>query len=876
MVKEKVTNQCCKADDSCEYSHATSKCCKSSHTSDYCSNNTHEQCDHTDKCCCSHKKPCFYIDISTDKLKELIVHKLECTLAKEPHSAGKHEWWSASCQAVKELILSRFIQTQKVQHDANARRLYYLSLEYLPGRFFANNLCNAGLLDTMREALHELGQDFDEICNEEPDPGLGNGGLGRLASCFLDSLATLNYPAIGYGIHYQFGLFKQEIKNNKQVERPDNWLICGDNPWKIARPSNAQRVKFYGNVSWNFNDKGVLRPTWENTTDIVGIPWDIPIVGYSAETINFLRLWEAKATESIDLDDFNRGNYVEAVKQKITSETISKILYPNDTTEQGKELRLMQQYFFVSCSIQDILRRYRNQNKTWKNFTKTVALQLNDTHPTVAIVELMRVLIDDENFAWEDAWDITKSVFAYTNHTLLPEALETWGVGLFKRVLPRHYEIICEINRRFIEEEVAAKWPGDMQKKRDLTIITDGEHGVIRMAHLAVVGSHSINGVARMHSELLKTNLFPNFHELYPDRFNNKTNGITPRRWIKLCNPELSKLICDKIGCCWIKDLYKLKKLEEFADNKAFLKNFREIKLNNKKKLTKFVKDTLNIELDPNSIFDVQIKRLHEYKRQHLNLLHILYLCKQVLKDPEFAKQLHPHTFIFAAKAAPGYVMAKKIIQAINIVANYVNNHPALSNKIKVVFIPNYCVTIAEKIIPAADLSEQISTAGKEASGTGNMKFALNGACTIGTLDGANVEIQEEVGPENIFIFGNTEEEITKLRNEGYNPYNIYAANPDLKITLDWMQSDFFAQENENPVRDIATNLIDQDPFFVLADFEAYARTHAKINEIYQNADMWTKMSLLNVARIGKFSSDRTIHEYAKDIWNLKQIGVGC
>lgn len=820
------------------------------------------------------QSPKFFVTTTVDELKKMILHHLECTLARDPISATKHDWWLATCCAVRDKILHRYIKTQQTHHKHNVRRLYYLSLEYLPGRFLKNNLLGSGILDQTRTALSELGQNLDFIFDEERDPGLGNGGLGRLASCFLDSLATLNYPAIGYGIHYEFGLFRQEIADGQQAERPDNWMILGGSPWQIARPENAQRVQLYGTVNGHYNEQGCWVPVWENTQDIIGIPWDIPIVGYGAETVNFLRLWEAKATDEFDFEHFNRGDYMEAVRDKIKTETISKILYPNDSTEQGKELRLIQQYFFVACSIKDIIRRYKNVNQDWSRFTETVTMQLNDTHPTVAIAELMRVFIDDEHMDWEPAWRMCKSSFGYTNHTLLPEALETWSVALFKKVLPRHYQIICEINRRFLEEDIEKRWPGDDQKKRELSIITEGENPVIRMAHLAVVGSHAVNGVAYMHSELLKSQLFPSFNELYPGLFSNKTNGVTPRRWLKLCNPKLAALIDAKIGSGWVTDLLQLEKLTPFAEDPVFQQQYMEIKRENKILLAEFIHRTMGIDINPDALFDVQIKRLHEYKRQQLNLLHILALYRRIVQDP-FNDTIYPRVCIFAAKAAPGYVMAKKIIHAINLAADFINKNEKVNGKLKVVFIPNYCVSVSEKIVPAADVSEQISTAGKEASGTGNMKLALNGACTVGTLDGANVEILEEVGDENVFIFGNTEQEISALRANGYNPQTYYNNNPELKAVLDWMQSDFFATKSgENPMRYIAENLIYHDPFFTLADFQEYCKTQELVNKLYQDRATWAKMAILNTALLGKFSSDRTIHEYAEDIWNLDPIRV--
>ncbi|MDR0351159.1 MAG: glycogen/starch/alpha-glucan phosphorylase [Puniceicoccales bacterium] len=819
-------------------------------------------------------KEVFFIDSSVDEFKILIKRHLNCTLAREPSSATKHDWWVASCYALRDKILDRFIKTQIVHHKANTKRLYYLSLEYLTGQLFINNLHNSGAFENLSTALKEFGQDIEEISKEGPDPGLGNGGLGRLAACFLDSLATLNYPAIGYGIHYEFGLFKQEIINGQQVERPDSWMASGDNPWQIARPENAQRVKLYGRVESHFNEKGDWEPRWIDTRDVVGIPWDIPVVGYGAETVNFLRLWESKATEDFNLDEFNRGDYIDAVHGKAVGETISKVLYPNDSTEQGKELRLVQQYFFVSCSIKDILRRYKNAHSGWQNFAKTTAIQLNDTHPAVAVLELMRLLVDREGVDWDMAWQMCQSVFGYTNHTLLPEALETWSVGLFKNVLPRHYQIVCEINKRFLETDVQKTWPNDDQKKRDLSIISSGDNQVIRMAYLSVVACHSVTGVAAMHSDLLKTQLFKDFYQMYPDKFNNKTNGITPRRWLKLCNQELSALIDSKIGKNWTTNLDKLRLLEQFAGDTEFQNEFLEIKHNNKVKLAKIIEELCGITVSPYAVFDVQIKRLHEYKRQHLNLLHIITLYYRLLHSQT---DIHPTVFIFSAKAAPGYRMAKTIIHAINVAGKLINNCVTIDNKIKVVFIPNYCVSLAEKIIPAADVSEQISTAGKEASGTGNMKLALNGACTIGTLDGANVEIKEEVGDENIFIFGKTEAEIANLRQQGYNPWDYYHSNGELRAILDWMRSDFFQiNHGSNPIKEVAENLLNNgDPFFVLADYEDYCKTQKLINKTYSNRQAWAKMAIYNTARVGKFSSDRTIMEYANDIWALSPLKIG-
>jgi len=676
-------------------------------------------------------------------MKASILNHLHYTLARDTKTATPDEWWLATSYAVRDRILDRFMKTQSVHHEKKVRRAYYLSLEYLMGRLLVNNVHNAGLFEPTREALKELGQDFTEIADEEADMGLGNGGLGRLAACFLDSLATLDLPAIGYGIHYEFGLFRQQFKDGYQIEHPDAWQEKGC-PWEIMRPNFAQEVKLFGRVEHRMDDKGQFHPEWVDYRTVEGMPFDVAIVGHGAETVNFLRLWESRATQEFDLNIFNEGGYVDAVREKAIGETISKVLYPNDNSESGKELRLVQQYFFVSCSLQDIIRRYFAGHDGWEDFHKFNVIQLNDTHPAVAVPELMRILIDEHGIAWEKAWEITRKTFNYTNHTLLPEALEKWSVPLFERILPRHLEIVFEINRRYLEEEVEAHWPGDDSKKAELSIIEEGQPKMIRMAYLSVVASAKVNGVAALHTDLLKKNLFASFHELYPNKLINMTNGITPRRWLLACNPGLAQLVDEKIGGDWPKHLKKLEGLDKFADDPKFQKRFMEIKRANKVAFAEFVQESCGIEISPDALFDVQIKRLHEYKRQHLNLLHILTLYRRLLNDPDL--DIAPRVFIFGAKAAPGYGLAKNIIRAINKVGERVNNDERVRGKIKIVFPENYRITMAEKMIPAADLSEQISTAGKEASGTGNMKLALNGALTIGTLDGANVEIQEEVG----------------------------------------------------------------------------------------------------------------------------------
>lgn len=815
----------------------------------------------------------FEVGDTTESMKTSILNHLRYTLARHPENATKDEWWTATCYAVRDRLLDRFMKTQEVHHEKKVRRAYYLSLEYLMGRLLINNLHSSGLYDPAREALEELGQDFEEIASEEADMGLGNGGLGRLAACFLDSLATLDLPAVGYGIHYEFGLFQQEFKDGYQIEHPDVWQEKGC-PWEVMRPNFSQEIKLYGRVEHQIDDNGNFSPVWTDYKTIEGVPFDIAIVGYGGETVNFLRLWDSKASHEFDLNIFNDGGYVEAVREKAMGETISKVLYPNDTTEMGKELRLVQQYFFVSCSLKDIIRRFHANHSDWSEFPAFNAIQLNDTHPAVAIPELMRLLIDEHGLDWDTAWGITRDTCNYTNHTLLPEALEKWSVPLFEKVLPRHLEIIYEINQRFLEDEVEAKWPGDDSKKAELSLIEEGYPKMIRMAYLSVVGSTKVNGVAALHTDLLKKHLFSTFHELYPNKLINMTNGITPRRWLLACNQGLSNLISDKIGSDWPKDLDKLQAIAEYADDAKFQKQFMAIKRVNKQAFADYVLDQCGVEISPDAIFDVQIKRLHEYKRQHLNLLHILTLYRRLLNDPDYP--MNPRVFIFGAKAAPGYALAKNIIRAINKVADKINNDPRIKGKLKVVFPENYRVTLAERMIPAADVSEQISTAGKEASGTGNMKFALNGALTIGTLDGANVEIGEEVGDDNIFIFGLTVEEVEALRARGYKPYDYYNSNWELKAVIDWLRSDFFTPGEHDAFAPLCRSWLEGgDPFLCLADYADYIRTQEEVDKAFSDKRRWARMAILNTAKVGKFSSDRTISEYAEQIWKLKPVKVG-
>jgi glycogen phosphorylase len=814
----------------------------------------------------------FNTDDTVEGMKTSILNHLKYTLARDTSTAANRDYWVSTCMAVRDRILERMIATQETHYEQDVRRVYYLSLEYLMGRLLNNNLFNTGLEGQARKALSELGYNLDEIREEEPDMGLGNGGLGRLAACFLDSLASLDYPAIGYGIHYEYGLFRQEFVNGHQKEHPDNWLQFA-NPWEVVRPEYSMEVRLYGRVKKDFDSLGNPHPEWVNTQVMVGVPYDIPICGFGAGTVNFLRLWACKSSEEFDLDTFNQGGYVEAVQEKAVSETISKVLYPNDSTESGKELRLVQQYFFVCCSLQDIIRRYKLSHSGWDQFSNKAAIQLNDTHPALAIVELLRILRDQEKIEWDMAWKIIVDTFGYTNHTLLPEALEKWSVPLLQKVLPRHLQLIYEINQWFLDTQVEKKWPGDNAKKAALSIIEEGHVQMVRMAHLSVIGSHSTNGVAALHTELLKKHLLKDFFELYPDRFNNKTNGITPRRWLLACNPKLSELISKKVGTDWPLDLDKLRKLAPLAKDAEFQKKFMEIKRENKVELAAIIRRLCHINVNPDAMFDVQIKRLHEYKRQHLNLLHIVTLYYRILHNPEY--DMVPRVFIFGAKAAPGYYLAKTIIKAINSVGEIINNDPRVRDRIKVVFLPNYGVSLSEKIIPASDLSEQISTAGKEASGTGNMKLALNGSLTIGTLDGANVEILEEVGEDNIFIFGLTVEQVEALRKKGYNPYDYYYKNEELRNVVDWLGSDSFTPNEPGVLSPLRHSLLDGgDPFLVMADYASYIAKQEEVDLAFRDKENWAKMAIMNTARVGKFSSDRTIHEYSKEVWNLKPVKI--
>src|SRR5438477_2167140 len=790
------------------------------------------------------------------------------SLAKDQYSATTLDRYMSLALTIRDRLIERWISTQQRYYKKDAKRVYYLSAEFLMGRALSNNLINLGMYDVARDAMKMLNLELADLLEQEVDAGLGNGGLGRLAACYLDSMATLDIPGYGYGIRYEFGMFDQEIKGGWQVEKPDEWLRLG-NPWEISRPEYGVPVRFGGHVEDHADDHGRLRVRWTGGEQVVGMPYDTPIAGYGCNTVNTLRLWRARASSDFDLRYFNEGDYEKAVLDKNRSETISKVLYPSDVKQWGRELRLKQQYFFVACSLHDIVRRHLVAYPSLANFPEKVAIQLNDTHPAVAIPELMRILVDEHALAWEKAWEVTQASFGYTNHTLLAEALATWPVELFQRLLPRHLTIIYEINRRFLRQ-VMNRFPYDEPRIARMSLIDDAGGKRIRMAYLAVVGSHSVNGVAALHTELLKADLLKVFNEMFPERFNNKTNGVTPRRWLLAANPLLADAITARIGEGWITHLDELQKLAPHADDPVFRDEVRGIKQRNKDQLARYIETENKIAVDRNSLFDVQVKRLHEYKRQLLNVLHVIALYLRVKKNPELA--VVPRTFIFGGKAAPAYSTAKLIIKLINSVAGVVNADPQVNEKLKVVFLANYRVSLAERIFPASDLSEQISTAGKEASGTGNMKFALNGALTIGTLDGANIEIRDEVAPENFFLFGMTAQQVSDLWKQGYRPRDHYEQNAELKGVLDLIWSGFFEPEHPDTFRPLVQSLLDQDPYMLLADFQSYVDCQARVSEAFLDKDRWTKMAILNIAKMGKFSSDRTIREYAGEIWRAAPV----
>ena len=815
------------------------------------------------------------IDVRTgtnvESLKQAITEHLFYQQGRNIVNTSLNDLYMAVSYTVRDRLLQKEHKTMNaVFEDKNVRLVSYLSAEFLMGPQLGVNLIDLNIFDEMKKAVEELGFNFDEILAQEEEPGLGNGGLGRLAACYIDSLASQQIPAVGYGIRYEFGIFDQEIRDGWQVEKADKWLRRG-NPWESARPELAVNVNFGGHTESYTNSEGCICYRWKPAYMVTGIPYDSPVMGYNVRSCNFLRLWKSEAEESFDFSSFNQGDYYKAVDYKVKSENISKVLYPNDEMLEGKKLRLKQQYFFVSCSLQDMMKIHLRFDGKPQEFHKRWAIQLNDTHPSVSVAELMRILVDEYQIDWDTAWDTTCKTFSYTNHTLLPEALEKWSVGLFAYLVPRVLEIIYEINYRFLKE-VSRQFPGDEGKLSRMSVIDETGGKYIRMANLACAGSCAINGVAALHTELLKQQVLPDWVEMYPQRFHNVTNGVTPRRFIVLSNPGLTKLITDSIGDTWPGRLDELRKLEPFAGDAAFREKFRNVKLENKKKLASLIKDRTGIKVDPSSMFDIQVKRIHEYKRQHLNVLNIITLYLRIKQNPGI--DIVPRTFIFGGKAAPGYHIAKLMIKLINSVGDVVNNDPDVKDRLKVVFFPDFNVTNAQHIYPAADLSEQISTAGKEASGTGNMKFSMNGALTIGTLDGANVEIREEVGEENFFLFGLTASQVEESKRNGYSPHFIYDHNNELREVINMINSGCFSKSDRNMFKPITDNLLWHDPFMLMADYPLYIACQDLVADTWKDTDKWNEMAIMNVARMGKFSSDRSIQEYCEKIWKVKPFRI--
>lgn len=802
-----------------------------------------------------------------DALKQNILHHVLSFQGCEPNRVRKGDLYMALAYTLRDIMTEKWLNTQSSYYEEEKKRVYYLSLEFLIGRSLTNSMLNLGIYDQAKKAVEELGFDLSVIIDEEEDAGLGNGGLGRLAACFMDSIATLKIPAHGYGIYYEYGLFNQQLIDGYQVESPDNWLRYGS-PWTFERKQPVYPVQFYGRLSSFQDDEGKYRVHWLDTEDVVAIPCDILVPGFKNGHVVNMRLWAARASRELDLSFFSRGDYIGAVKSKVSSETISKVLYPPDHSMAGQELRLKQQYFFVAATFNDIMRRYKKKNTSFDKFSSRIAVQLNDTHPAIAIPELMRLLLDEEGLSWEKSWDICINTFAYTNHTLMPEALEKWDMEMIGLVLPRHLQIICEINQRFLDL-VKIRYPGDEGRLQRMSIIEEGPVKRVRMAHLAMIGSHSVNGVAELHTKLLKEKIFPDYNEFYPGKFNSKTNGITPRRWLLQANPGLAKLITSKLGSSWITNLDKLRGLEPLADDSCFQESWQEVKLVNKERLAALINKKCNVQVDPHSMFDVQVKRIHEYKRQLMNCLHVIFLYQSLVRHPEM--KIPSRTVIFSGKAAPSYWKAKRIIKLITSVAEVVNSDPRIGNKLRVIFLPNYNVSMAEVIMPGADLSEQISTAGTEASGTGNMKFSLSGALTIGTLDGANIEIMEEVGEENIFIFGMTAEEAEYERvSISRSPQRVCEENSGVAEVIDSIRIGAFSRGNKELFQPLVDSLMDpHDPYLLLRDFEEYLACQEKVGQAYLDQKKWTKMSVLNVARMGKFSTDRTMRQYAEEIWGI-------
>jgi starch phosphorylase len=805
-----------------------------------------------------------------DRFRQDILRHATYSLGTTLDQLEPREQFHAVALAVRDRMTDRALRTEERYRKADAKRLYYLSMEFLIGRSLINNLVNLDMLEMCRSVLAELGMNAAAIEDAEVDAALGNGGLGRLAACFLDSLATLGLPGYGYGINYEYGLFRQELRNGEQVERPDNWRTYYT-PWQLQHPQDTVIIPVYGRIEHATDRRGTYNPMWLDWKVVVGVQHDMPIVGYGGHTVNTLRLFSARSVEEVDLQIFNEGDYIHAVEQQVLSSTISKVLYPSETAAAGRELRLVQEYFLSACAVRDIVREYQRDHTGFDAFPQKVAIQLNDTHPTLALVELMRILVDEHDLPWENAWAITTATFAYTNHTLLPEALERWSVPLLEKVLPRHLQLILEINRRFLQD-VGARWPGDKNRLRRMSLVEEGESKQVRMAHLAIVGSHSVNGVAAVHSELIKTQLVPDFYEMMPGKFNNKTNGVTQRRWLKAANPGLSRLITDTIGDAWITDLHRLRDLEKSVDNSSFREQFLAVKRQNKERLAKVIRDTCGLTVDGESLFDTQVKRIHEYKRQLLNLLHIVHEYLRLVDDG--VKPIGPRTYVFAGKAAPGYQAAKQIIRLINDVAAVINRDVRAKSLMQVAFIPDYRVSLAEAIIPAADLSEQISTAGTEASGTSNMKFALNGALAIATLDGANIEIGEEVGADNIFIFGLTVDQVRQaVASRSYHPRQYHERSAAIRRVLDAFGANRFCSSSPGRHSWVAERLLaDGEKYFHLADLDSYLTTQEEVSRLYQDRAAWARKAILNVARIGKFSSDVSIRRYAKEIWDLHPV----
>jgi glycogen phosphorylase len=807
----------------------------------------------------------YHKGMDAGSLTQSVANHLKYTIGKHRGGATLHDqYWSVAC-AIRDRLVDRWLATQQAYHEKNVKRAYYLSMEYLPGRLLRDSIINLGLAEEFQHTSKELGIHPTDIFEVEPDMGLGNGGLGRLASCLLDAWATLQMPVMGYGLRYEFGMFRQSIRDGVQTEEPDYWLRLGS-PWEISRPEATYPVKLYGNVQWGAFADGRPRREWVNAQELWAVPSDVPIPGYNNNTVNILRLWKAHGTDLFDLEYFNSGDYIRAIERAANSENITKILYPNDKTAMGQELRLRQEFFLASASIQDIIRRYRRTQETFDAFPDKVALQINDTHPAVAVLELLRILVDVEGLDWKKAWDITCGTFGYTNHTLMPEALEKWPVELFGRVLPRHLEIVFDINHRFLGE-VTRRFPGDIERMRRMSLIEEGATKQVRMAHVAVVGSHSVNGVSALHGKLLQERLFKDFAELFPDRFNSKTNGITPRRWLLSCNPGLSRLIGARIGTEWPRDLDQLRLLAPLSADAGFRKEWRTVKRANKERLAVHIEQHYGLRVSPDALFDVQVKRIHEYKRQLMNILRVADLYIR-MRDPAGA-ELPPRVVLFGGKAAPGYDMAKLIIRLINGVAEVINRDPMLDGRLRVLYLENYGVSLAEMIMPAADLSEQISTAGMEASGTGNMKFSLNGALTIGTLDGANIEIREEVGADNFFLFGVTAEEAARLKEQGYDPVREIESSPRLAAAIRMVAEGVFGRGDRSRFRPIVDTLYGRDPFLVCRDFGGYIEAQDRVDRAWQDPEVWTRMSIVNTAGMGKFASDRTAREYAREIFGI-------